>query len=552
MRRAAILVATAWLLVPPAADAGARAGAVATEHQLAAAAGAELLDAGGSVVDAAIAAAAAVCVVHPSSCGIGGGGFALVRLADGTSAALDFRECAPAGATPERFRPGGTPDPSLTRRGGLAVAVPGEVAGWVTLHARFGRLPLRRVLAPAARLARDGFPLAASPHLQREIERNRDLLAADPGLQALFLPPAGGERTVIVQSDLARTLDAVGREGAPAFYGGATARAIATTVQAHGGVLTTKDLAAYRPVWRTPLSATRRGRRILGFPPPGSGGVVLEVLGLLDRDDLAALGAGSVPLLHLVAEAMAQGFADRARWYGDPAFTTVPIPALLAPRRLEALRARIVPDRVTAPDAALVPDAGTANVSVVDAAGNAAVITTTINMGFGAGILVPGTGIILNNEMDDFAIAPEVPNVYGLVGAAANAIAPGKRPQSSMSPTIVLRGKRPELAVGGSGGPMIISGVIQVVLGVTALGRDLPDAVAAPRIHDQGPPTPLLVEPAVNAEVRAGLERIGHTVKEFPSIGAVSAAGLDARGQPVAAGDRRKDGSEPTVLRRRR
>jgi len=411
--RALLAFAAAVLGAAPVARAGA--GAVATEHPLAAAAGAEMLRAGGTVVDAAVAAAAAVCVVHASSCGLGGGGFALVHRADGRDLALDYREEAPAAATPERFLTGGRPDEALARSGGLAVGVPGEAAGLVTLHRRFGRLPLARVLAPAIRLAGDGFPLAEAPHLRREIERSVDLLRADPGLRAVFLgadsalPPADFR---VRQPDLAATLERLGRRGAGALARGSAAAAIAGAVRARGGVLARADLAGYRPAWRRPLVGTFRG------------GVLLEMLGILARDDLAALGAGSATLLHLLAGGMAQGFADRARWYGDPAFGPVPVAALLAPPRLGRLRAGLSAVRVVEPRAELASEHGTAHVSVVDAAGNAAAITTTINTAFGAGIMVPGTGIILNNEMDDFALAPGVPNAFGLVGAAANALAP--------------------------------------------------------------------------------------------------------------------------------
>jgi len=540
------------LLTAPALAAGPPGGAVATEHPLAAAAGAEVLRAGGSVVDAAIAAAAAICVVHPSSCGIGGGGFALVHRADGSDFALDYREQAPAAARPDRFAPNGHPEPALLRTGGLAVGVPGEAAGIAALHRRFGRLPLVRVLDPAIRLARDGFSLDATPHLRREIERSSGLLAADPGLKSIFLAPDGslpGTGFRVVQADLARTLASVARHGAQAFQQGPLPEAIARTVQARGGVLSTADLAGYRPIWRKPLHGTFRGRRIVTFPPPGSGGVVLEVLGLLGRDDLPALEPGSATTLHLLAAAMAQAFADRARWYGDPAFASVPVEGLLAPPRLRALRQGLSAVRVPTPRATLTPDAGTANVSVVDGEGNAAAITTTINTAFGAGILVPGTGIILNNELDDFALAPGVPNVYGLVGSEANALAPGKRPQSSMAPTIVLAGTRPELVVGGSGGPLIISSVAQVVIDVVAYGWDLTDAVRAPRVHDQGVPPMLAVEAGVDPVARAALGRLGHRIIEQPGLGAASAVGLRADGTPVAAGDLRKDGGGEVVER---
>jgi gamma-glutamyltranspeptidase/glutathione hydrolase len=544
-RHAALFLAA--LIAVWSAQAGARGGAVAGEHQRAAEAGAEMLRRGGSATDAAIAAAAAGCVVHPSSCGVGGGGFALVRLATGNTLALDFRERAPAGATPDRFFDGGTPRPERLRRGGLAVAVPGEVAGWIALHHALGHLALGEVLAPAVRLARDGFDLAEAPHLRAQIEHQRDLLAADAGLRAVFLLPDGtapGPGFRVVQRDLADTLEAIGERGAAAFYGGRVGRAIVSAVRRSGGVLEASDLAAYTPLWRRPLIAPARGRTVVTFPPPGSGGVVLEALDMLAK----ATPADDARWYRLLAGAMAYAFFDRARWYGDPAFTDVPLADLLAPARLARLAALLRAGTCPAADAVALRDAGTANVSVVDTDGDAVVLTTTINTAFGAGIMAAGTGVILNNEMDDFAVAPGVPNVYGLVGTAANAVAPGKRPQSSMSPTIVLRDERPELAVGGSGGPFIISGVLQVIVGVVASGRTLEAAVAAPRIHDQGVPAVTLVEPGVSPRVRDRLAAIGcHPVRVMPALGAVSAAGLGADGRPRAAGDPRKDGGAALV-----
>src|SRR5262249_9534456 len=303
---------------------------------------------------------------------------------------------------------------------------------------------------------------------RREVERSRGPLPADPGLKSIYLAPDGsppGPGFRVVQADLARTLASVARHGARAFQRGPLAAAIARTVQARGGVLSTPDLARYHPVWRQPPHGPLRGRRIVTFPPPrGAGGGARELPGPRGWDDLPALEPGSTTTPPPRAGARAQAFAARARWYGDPAFTSVPVGALLAPPRLRVLRQGLSAVRVPTPRATLTPDAGTANVSVVDGEGNAAAITTTINTGFGAGILVPGTGVILNNELDDFALAPGVPNVYGLVGGDANALAPGKRPQSSMAPTIVLAGTRPDLVVGGSGGPLIISAVAQVVI----------------------------------------------------------------------------------------
>ncbi len=543
-RRVVLAVVVVLAGVAPAA---ARSGAVAAEHRFAAEAGAAILRAGGSATDAAIAAAAAGCVVHPTSCGVGGGGFALVRRANGDAFALDFRERAPAGATPDRFVVNGKPRPDLLEHGGLAVGVPGEVAGWIALHAAFGRLPLPDLLAPAVRLAREGFQLDDAPHLRAQIERQQKMLAADPGLRSVFLARDGGvpgPTFRVVQPDLARTIERVGARGAGDFYAGPTAAAIVSAVRRAGGVLDARDLSTYVPVWRQPLIAPLGERTVITFPPPGSGGVVLEALGILERAEASA----GPPSYRRLAGAMAYAFFDRARWYGDPAFTRVPVDELLAPPRLARLGALLRSGACPDTEATVLRDAGTANVSVVDTHGDAVVLTTTINTSFGAGIMAPGTGIILNNEMDDFAVAPGVPNVYGLVGTAANAVAPGKRPQSSMSPTIVLRHDRPELALGASGGPLIISGVLQVLLGVVTAGRDLTAAVAAPRIHDQGVPPVVLVEPGVPERDRERLERTQcHRVRVLADLGAVSAAGLTQDGAPRAAGDPRKEGGAVIV-----
>jgi len=526
--------------------AWAGGGAVATEHRFAAEAGATTLSAGGSAADAAIAAAAAVCVIHPSSCGIGGGGFALVWHG-GKAYALDFRETAPAAVRPALYLEDGQPQSTRSRSGGLAVAVPGEVAGWMALHRRFGRLPLQTVLAPAIRLARDGVTLRDVPHLARQIERSQELLRADAGLATVFLDggkvPDAAFR--LRQRDLARTLEAVAARGRPALYEGNTAAAIAETVTKRGGVLTTDDLARYEPIWRRPLRGTFADRTVLTFPPPGSGGIVLTVLGIVDGADALHADTSTSAWPRLLAGAFAQGFADRARWYGDPAFSAVPLDTLLARPRFEQLR-RDITAGIPSPAAPAARDAGTAHVSVLDADGNAVALTTTINTAFGSGVLVPGTGIVLNNEMDDFVMAPGAANVYGLAGGAPNLVGPGKRPQSSMSPTIVLRGGRPELVVGGSGGPFIISATTQVLLDVVAFGQTIPEAVAAPRLHDQGPPTPILVEPGIPAATRTALGSGGRKVMEFADLGAAAAVGTQS-GRLVAAGDPRKDGGAVAV-----
>src|SRR4029077_5396731 len=398
--------------------------------------------------------------------------------------------------------------------------------------------------------ARDGFALDASPPLRSQVEKQRELLAADPGLRAIFLtkdgqPPAPGFR--IVQRDLGRTLETIAAHGWNAFYRGPVADALVAAVRAHGGVLDAADLTAYRPQWLTSLLGSTHGRTLITSPPPGSGGIVLEALGILAREDPQTADPESAGWLRPLAGAMAQAFTDRARFYGDPAFTSVPVDTLLARPRLARIAAALRAGHCSPVDTDAAADGGTGNVSVVDGEGDAVVLTTTINYPFGAGFMVPRTGIILNDEMDDFALAAGVPNVYGLVGEAPNAVAPGKRPQSSMSPTIVVDGARPELAAGASGGPLIISGVLQVLLHVVAFGNDLDAEVAAPRIHDQGVPPVLLVEPAVPDAARQALARWCHPVHVMPNLGAVSAAGIGRDGTLHAAGDPRKDGGAAIV-----
>ncbi|MCX8071781.1 MAG: gamma-glutamyltransferase [Candidatus Binatia bacterium] len=548
-----VLLALAFWMREVSAE-WARRAMVAAEHPLAARAGSEVLREGGNVVDAAVATAFAVCVVNPSSCGIGGGGFLVYyRASDGQAFALDFRETAPAKLRPDAFLVDGKPDPRRSQRGGLAVGVPGEVAGLTLAHARFGRLPLRAVLDPAIRLARDGFPVG--DHLAKEIAKNRDELAADSRLRGWFLKPDGSPRQrgeTIRFPELAATLVQIAEHGPDAFYRGPIAAEIVRAVQASGGAMTEEDLASYAPRWREPLVGSYRGLRIVTMPPPSSGGgVLLAALGILRSDNLRKLGHNSPEYLHLLAETMKHVFADRARYYGDPDFVAVPLSQLLDPNLTTSLRRRIAATHVLPLEeygshlgqaASPASDSGTAHLSVIDAEGNAVACTTTINTAFGAMLVAGSTGILLNNEIDDFAVAPNAPNAYGLVGTAANALAGGKRPLSSMTPTIVLEGDRAVAALGGSGGPMITSGALQVLLNVFAFGYSADAAVAAARIHHQWQPPVLLVEPQIRASTRKVLAQKGHSVKEVPTMGAIQLVRRTTRGLEGAA-DPRKGGA---------
>jgi gamma-glutamyltranspeptidase/glutathione hydrolase len=513
-----------------------------------------LLRAGGNAVDAACATALALGVVHPFASGLGGGGFAIVYLAKPNQAvALDFRETAPRGL---RASPAGV-SPSAPQTG-LSIGVPGEPAGLAELVKRFGALPFARCVEPARRLAR-GF--SASPWLVQQI---KDELARHPTSAPALLSSVfdlrgrdpgkirAGDR--LSRSRLAKTLAKLRRGGARAFYRGDIARAIAAAAAAAGSALAVEDLASYRPIERVPIEARFLGWRVLLMPPPSAGGVIMAEALAVIATRLPTLTSREDPLspsyLHLLAESTKHGFADRARYLGDPAFTRLPLEHLLDPAYHRELAARISPDGVMPHASYGTPlprpagaarDAGTAHVSVVDKAGNAVALTTTINLEFGAGVVAGSSGVVLNDELDDFTAAPGHPDVFALSGGVANQPAPGKRPVSSMSPTIVLGEHGVELVAGAAGGPRIVSATLQVVLDVLVFGRSAERAVAAPRIHHQWEPDVLFYEPGVPAEVVRALARKGHRTEARPDIGKANAirrtpAGLDAAADPRAGG----------------
>ncbi len=526
-------------------------GAVASDSAAASAAGLDLLMAGGNAVDAACATAMALGVVDPFASGLGGGGFALVYLAKtGKVVALDFRETAPMAlaARPGEVRP-------WIPQTGLSVGVPGEASGLGELVRRFGALSFARCVAPARRLAR-GFRVSPwlTQQIKDEIERHpttgSDLIGK---IFSLNGKTAGelraGDR--VARPALAKTLTRLRREGARTFYRGDIARAIVSETTAAGGVMSLEDLAHYTPVERMPLETKFLGWRVVTMPPPSAGGVIIiEALAILS--DPVASGAiatlqhdraqMSPAYFHLMAEALKHGFADRARYLGDPDFVHVPLEHLLDPTYHHELALRFRPDRVLAHDAYGTPslhaseparDGGTAHISVVDREGNAVALTTTINLEFGARLVAGGTGIVLNDEMDDFTPAGDQPDVFALSGSEANRAAPGKRPVSSMSPTLVLGDKGVDLVAGAAGGPRIVSATLQIVFDVLALGLGAKQAVAAPRIHHQWDPDLLFYEPGVPTEVVHALERLGHITKLRPDIGKAnmilrSPQGLDA------------------------
>jgi gamma-glutamyltranspeptidase/glutathione hydrolase len=540
----------------PATSVSSGRGVVSSAEKHASRVGAAVLAAGGNAVDAAIATAFALAVTYPQAGNLAGGGFAVVRTRDGGLFALDFRETAP-GATWERtFIPsGGSPPADASRRGGLAVATPGTVRGLEELHQRLGHLPWPRLVAPAIALARGGFRVSGELHA--DLVQQAARLRTGAATRRLFFrgddPLAEGD--LLVQPALAGTLEAIQRGGADPFHGGEIARRIVARVRATGGVLTEEDLAAYRPVWRPPFVIDFGRFRIVTMPPPSAGGVLLmSVLGQLAtaRRDFRRLDeAGRV---HLVAEAMKRAFADRNEFLGDPDCVPIPLGALLAPQRLAALGASIPLDRAT-PSAAI--RAGTSlrqgdqttHLSVATADGEAVSLTYTLNDTFGNGDVVPGVGVLLNNEMDDFAARPGTPNQFGLVQGTANGVRAGARPASSMSPAIVLRDGRPRLVLGSPGGSTIPSTVLEVFLSAGPLGRPLAEAVAAPRFHQQDLPDEIVVERGAWPEdVLSSLRRRGHRVRERPvtstwgRIGDVHAVEFEGDGTLLGVADPRRSG----------
>jgi gamma-glutamyltranspeptidase / glutathione hydrolase len=495
--------------------------AVASDHTAASAAGVQLLRAGGNAIDAACATALALGVVNPHASGIGGGGFAIVYLAKQKQThVLDFREQAPAAIRTDLYFKDGKPVRELIQRGGLAVGVPGEVRGLAELVRRFGRRPFGACVAPAERLAR-GF--AASSRLAQVVaapeNRTPDRLAFLRQVFSYAEPLRPGD--TVRRPAFARTLRELRLSGPEAFYRGRIAREIVAAVKAAGGVLTAEDLQKYAVLERQVIETDYRGHRVLSMPPPSSGGIVIaQALGILSQrvSDPGQLARGSSPYLHLLAETLKHGFADRARLLGDADFVQVPLARLLDPQYHRTLAARIDAERVLASDrygmgATSAPPpkpGGTAHLSVIDSEGNAVALTTTVNTWFGAHLLAGRTGIVLNNQMDDFSLAPDTPNAFGLVGSAQNAVAPGKRPLSSMSPTVVLKDGAVKMVVGGAGGPTIITGVLQVLLNVLDHGLDAQAASAAPRMHHQWNPDLLALERDIPLDVVEALKRRGH------------------------------------------
>jgi gamma-glutamyltranspeptidase/glutathione hydrolase len=530
-----------------------RHGAVATVDRIASQAGIDALKKGGNAVDAAVAAALTLGVVNGYNSGIGGGCFILIRSAKGELACIDGREMAPAAATRDMYVRDGAVVPGLSETGALASGTPGELAACEMALKSWGKLSLKDHLLAVAQIADEGFRI--SIQYEAALRGEAAELARFPSSRAAFLRPDGTPREegeVLKQPELARTYRAIAENGTAWFYGGPFAQAVEKWMQANQGLLTAADFQAYHAVLREPISTTYRGCTVVSFPPPSSGGVhVLEILNMLETRDFSDPRFSAADRDQFIAEAMKLAFADRAYWLGDPDFAKVPR-GLISKVYARALAAKIDLTRASAvagpgapPDAASdVFVKHTTHISTADAEGNWVAMTATINTHFGSKVVVPGTGVLLNNQMDDFSAQPGMANHFGLVGAEANAIAPGKRPLSSMSPALVLQGSQPILSLGAAGGPTIISQTLLNIVGVVDLGMDAQAAILEPKFHHQWKPDELKVEEKMDAAVVAELIKRGQNVRTVKYLGAAQAVGLAPGGAGfIGAADARVQGT---------
>ena len=507
----------------------ARHAMVVSQEALASQVGAMILQQGGNAVDAAVAVGFALAVTLPQAGNLGGGGFMLVYdNIEKRTAAIDFREMAPAAISRNFYlNDKGEVDESRIRHSHQAAGVPGTVAGLAIAHGRYGRLPWPNLLMPAIRLAEQG--LIVSPELAQSLQEARKQMAPWPASMRIFFKADGtaypaGE--TLIQSDLAATLKLIAEQGPPAFYQGDIAQRLVADMKAHNGLITLEDLKNYRAVVREPVRGTYRGYDIVSMPPPSSGGVhLVQLLNMLESWPLAELGANSAATVHRLAEAMKLAYADRSEYLGDPDFVKVPVAGLTAKTYAKELVARIDLNRAR-PAAEIKPGQPqryesdqTTHYSVIDRDGNAVAVTYTLNFSYGSGIVAAGTGILLNNEMDDFAAKPGTPNAYGLIGGDANAVGPGKRPLSSMSPTIVLKDGQPVLVTGSPGGSRIITTVLQTVSNVIDHQMNIAEATLSPRLHHQWLPDELRLEEGFSPDTVQLLRTWGHKVVVKDAMG---------------------------------
>jgi gamma-glutamyltranspeptidase/glutathione hydrolase len=527
----------------------AQHGMVASVDAMATQVGVEILRQGGNAVDAAVAVGFALAVTHPQAGNLGGGGFMLLRTASGRATAIDFREMAPGHASRDMFLDKqGNADSKLSLTSHLASGTPGTVAGLALAVQKYGTLPLSTLLAPAIKLARDGIPV--NDALADDLKTyGKEVLITHPNSKAIFYKPDGtpwqkGDR--LVQKNLAHSLQLIARQGPDAFYKGEIADEIAGEMAQHGGLINKADLAAYRAVERKPISGTYRGYEVFSMPPPSSGGIhIVQILNILESFDLAKMGFGSADAMQVMAEAEKYAYADRSEYLGDPDFVKVPWQALTSKAYAKTLAQQIDVAKAR-PSSEIKPGKlepyesnQTTHFSVVDKQGNAVAVTYTLNTYFGSGIVAGNSGILMNNEMDDFSAKPGTPNVYGLVGGEANAVQPAKRPLSSMSPTIVAKGGKTWLVTGSPGGSRIITTVLQMVVNSIDFGMNVAEATNAPRFHHQWLPDQLRVEKGFSPDTLRLLETKGQHVKVLPSMGSTQSIMIGPDGMLYGASDPR-------------
>ncbi|QUM77328.1 gamma-glutamyltransferase [Moritella sp. 24] len=524
-------------------------GMVASQEALATQIGVDIMKQGGNAIDAAVAVGYALAVTLPRAGNLGGGGFMLVYLADEQrSVAIDYREVAPQGAYPNMFLDEeGNPSKKLSRYHGLAVGVPGTVLGFELALQKYGTMSLAQVIAPAIKLAQDG--IVVTPDLANSLSATQKRLSQWPSTHAIFYKADGSQYQpgeILKQTDLANTLTAIAKKGSPAFYQGAIAKQISESVKNAGGIMTMQDLATYKAIERKPVTGEYRGYQVISMPPPSSGGVhIIQMLNMLSQFPIDKMGHNSAATIHVMAESMRRAYADRSLYLGDPDFVDVPVAALTSKQYAKQLVSQIDPNKAT-PSSEVSPGTllpyesnQTTHYSVVDKFGNAVSNTYTLNFSYGSGLVADGTGVLLNNEMDDFSAKPGTPNAYGLIGGKANAVAAKKRPLSSMTPTIVLKDNKPYLVTGSPGGSRIITTTLQVIMNVIDHKMNIAEASAATRIHHQWLPDMIRIEKGLNVDTINLLEGKGHKLEVKSAMGSTQTIMLTEEGVYGASDPRR-------------